>query len=800
MSEPRFLPEEIAARYARGPGKSPVQAPGQSPVQAPGQSTARVAAEFVTYGGLSRRQFVKVSALAGGGLLLTISLPGCGRERGEAAADGILRGARPADGSPAPEGAWEPSAWVRINPDNTSTITVAKSEMGQGVRTMLALIVAEELDLDWEAVRVTQAPADDRTYGFQGTGGSTSVRSSWEMLREAGATARAMLVAAAAEELGAPQGELETRDSHVVHTSTGRKLAYGELAAAAARQEIAETVTPKRPDEWRLLGTEVASVDLDDIVTGRALYGIDVRMPRMLYAAVARTPVHGGRVRRYDASKALAVPGVKRVVDVPAVGNGTNVHAGVAVVAENSWAAIRGRDALQIEWDPGPGGLDSSEAYSERMREAVTRPGNVLVNRLGDPDRVIAETAAESDAEDHVVTATFEVPFISHATMEPQNSTAHVTGDRCVIRSPAQFPNWAAGAAAEALGIPRDNVELTVTLLGGGYGRRINPDAPVEAALVARELDRPVQVIWTREDDMRHDFYRPPAVHRLEAVLGPDGYPLAWRQRFCTPAIDGSYAREVDEERFGVGESDGGGNMFYRVPNRSCEYSYLPSHITRGWWRAVHTTHNTFAVEVFLDELAERAGIDPVEYRLNLIGPLEVERPTFPDDFPAEPERLKGVVRLAAEKAGWGRALPAGHGIGIACGIDHLSYAAEVIEVSVKGGELAIERVVCAADCGPVLNPNGARAQIEGAIHQGLSAALGERLTVQEGAIEQGNFDRYPVLRIGQAPRAIEVVFAETDAHPTGLGEPGLPPAAPALANAIYAATGTRYRMLPIRL
>jgi isoquinoline 1-oxidoreductase beta subunit len=517
----------------------------------------------------------------------------------------------------------------------------------------------------------------------------------------------------------------------------------------------------------------------------------------MKYAVVARTPAHGGSVKSYDGSAALAVPGVLRVIEVPGVAGSTHVHSGVAVIAENTWAAMKGRDALEIEWDPGPGGGDTSAGYSRRMREAVSGPGGATINRVGDPDRVIAE----AEAAGGVIDATFELPFLSHATMEPQNCVAEVTGDRCRLLAPTQFPNWAAPATAGALGIPEENVEVTIPLLGGGYGRRINPDYAVEAALIARELDGPVKVIWTREDDLRHDFYRPCAVHRIQAVLGDDGYPTAWRHRFSDPAISGTY-EDVNEEEFGVGEATGGGDMLYRVPNRSCEYTYLPSRITRGWWRAVSTTHTTFAVEVFIDELAERAGIDPLEYRLALIDAPTVDRPAWPDSAPTEldPERLKGVLRLAAEKAGWSRSLPEGHGLGIACGIDHLSYSAEVIEVSVRNGELRIERVVCAADCGPVLNPNGGRAQIEGAIIQGLSAALREKATVRGGAIEQGNFDGYPILRMREAPKAIEVYFAETDSHPTGLGEPGVPPAAPALANAIYRATGVRHRTLPISL
>ncbi len=788
-----FLPERLArealARASARPARSATPGSATPGSAAPGSAAPGSAAARP----VSRRRFVQVGAAAGGGLLLTIHLPGCGRENGHGAAPEEAR-VPSAHGTPAPEHGFAPGAWLTIHPDDTATITVAKSEMGQGVRTTLALIVAEEADLDWDRVRVRQAPADEETYGRQGTGGSASVRGSWTTLREAGATARAMLVAAAARELGAPAEELSTEAGHVVHAGSGRRLSYGALADAAARERPPEAPPLKAPSEWRLLGREHVGVDVRDIVTGRAEYGLDARMDGMRYAAVGRCPTHGGRLRRYDAARALRVPGVRQVVEVPAVGNGVNVHAGVAVVADDTWAAFRGRDALEIEWERGPGAADTSEAYTARMREAVSRPGAATVNRVGDPDRQL-----ELSAPDARHTATYEVPFISHATMEPQNCTAHVRGDRCVIRAPTQFPNWAKGAVAEALGIPAENVEVSVSLLGGGYGRRINPDYAVEAALVAREVDAPVKVVWSREDDLRHDFYRPPAVHRIDAVVGADGYPVAWRHRFSTAAISGSYEERVDQEAFGVSEADGAGNMSYRVAHRSSEYTYLPSHITRGWWRAVHTTHGTFAVECFIDELAERAGIDPLEYRLALIDELPVERPGFPEDFPFRPERLKGVLRLAADKAGWGRRLPQGHAMGIACGIDHLTYAADVVEVSVRGDELRLEKVVVAADCGPVLNPDLGRAQLQGGALQGISAALGEKLTVRDGAIVEGNFDAYRLLRMADAPPVVEAHFVETDAHPTGLGEPAVPPAAPALANAIYAATGVRHRTLPIR-
>ena len=741
--------------------------------------------------GVSRREFMRLSAAVGGGLVLAVSLPGC-RDAATDAGGGLTLTGN-AHGTPAPEGdSWAPGVWLRLHPDNTASITVANSEMGQGVRTTLALLVAEEADLDWTRVRVVQAPADEATYGRQGTGGSGSVRTAWMPLREAGAAARAVLVAAGAAELGVTTGELVTEDSHVVHAATGRRIPYGDLLDRAVSLDLPAEVTLKAPADWKLLGREHVGVDAKDVVRGRAEYGIDVELPGMRYAAIARTPVHGGTVRSYDARAALAVPGVREVVEVPAVGGDTHVHSGVAVIADDTWSAIRGRDALEIEWDLGEGADHSTERYLEAMRSGADGPGAVLVNRLGDPDGIIDGAGTD------VLRADFEVPFISHATMEPMNATAHFADGGVRVKAPTQFPNWARQATAAALGIPVERVSVEVSLIGGGFGRRINPDYAVEAALVARRVDGPVKVQWTREDDLRHDFYRPTACHRLEAVLADDGYPLAWRQRFCTPAISATIAERVDEDAFGVSESDGGANMMYRVPNRSCEYTYLPSHITRGWWRAVHTTHHTFAVEVFLDELAERAGIDPVDYRLALIDEFTLERPASSSRFPRSAERLRGVVRRAAEAADWGRTVPAGHGAGLACAIDHLSYSAEVIEASVEDGIVVVHNAWCAVDCGPVLNPNHGRAQVEGALIQGLSAALRERLTVEGGAIVQGNFDTYPILRMREAPRNVEVHFVETDTHPTGLGEPGLPPAAPALANALYAATGRRFRTLPI--
>jgi isoquinoline 1-oxidoreductase beta subunit len=717
---------------------------------------------------IPRREFLRVSALAGGGALITITLGRCGSSGG------------------GKDSGVDANLFVRIAPDNTITVTVPKSEMGQGVRTTLALLVAEELDADWERVSVETAPYGTK-YGPQGTGGSGSVLETWERLRQAGANMRALLIAEAAQRWGVSTNECTTEASAVIHAASNRRETYGNLAAAAAKRPMARNVALKDPATYRLMGKEHVGKDVADITHGRAQYGIDVRLPGMLYASIERTREFGASVKSVDSAAALGVPGVVKVVQL-AANSDAKTHAGVAVVAKSTWAAMEGRRRLKIEWQPGEHASETTERYSAAMQRAIEAPSSEVVNKIGDPDGKLTGN--------DVIRADYSVPFIAHATMEPMNCTAHVQGDRAEIWSPTQFPDWATGSAAKALGVLEDNVTTHVTLLGGGFGRRINPDFTVEAALVSKEIQAPVQVLWTREDDMRHDFYRPCAVHRLEATLGADGYPVAWRHRASTAAIDATFSSRGD---FGASEANGGGDVSYRIPNRSFEYTLLASGVPRGWWRAVHTTHTTFAVESFIDELAEKAGKDPLEYRLALIDKYPVDKPADDKNYPFDPERLKGVLRLAAEKAGWGKPVPAGHGVGIACVIDHLSYCAEVVEASVERGQVRVHRVVAAADCGPVVNPNSGRAQLEGGVTQALSAALHERITIQNGGVVEGNFDTYPLLRINEAPVAIEAYFVNRpNVHPTGLGEPSVPPLAPALASALYRATGKRYRSLPL--
>jgi isoquinoline 1-oxidoreductase subunit beta len=729
---------------------------------------------------LSRRQFLWVGAALGGGLLVQVAC------RGRAAA------AEPASGGVEPS---QPSIFIRIAPDSTVFVTIPKSELGQGVRTTLAAFVAEELDANWSMVRPEAASYDPRL-GSQGTGGSGSVLDTHTRLRVAGATMRQMLVAAAAKRLGVAPSELTTSESRVIHAASNRTFAYGALADEAAKMPLPNNVRLRKPADWRLLGRDgIKGIDVQDIIHGRAKYGIDVRRQGMLFASVERAPIFGATIHSFDAGDALAVPGVKQVVEVKEAFRDGGVHAGVAVVATNTWAAMQGRKALKINWIPGPHAKESTASYSAFMRDAVARTGSEIVNRIGDPDGVLSKAT-------EIIRADYEFPFLSHATMEPQNCTAQFANGIMELWSPTQFPDWAHSAVAQNLRLDKDKVKVHVTpLMGGGFGRRINPDFSVEAAIIARAVNgAPVQVVWTREDDLRHDFYRPCAYHRLEAALGADGNPVVMRHRLCSAAIGASGGGRKGD--FGAGEADGIGNHVYRVPNRSTEYTLLDSGVPRGWWRAVNTTHGTFAIESFIDELAEKAGKDPYDYRMALIDRWVVDKPHDSKEYPFNPDRFKAVLELAAEKAGWGRPLPPGHALGIAQNVpDHLTYAAEVVEASVENGRVRVHRVVVAVDCGRVYNPDGARAQLEGGVVQAMSAALGEEVTIEGGAVVQGNFDRYRLLRIGGEPATIECHWVTNDVYPvTGLGEPAVPPLFPALANAIARATGKRLRTLPLRV
>ncbi len=690
---------------------------------------------------LGRRRFLRTTALGGAGLWLGINLPAAARA--------------------APVAAFEPSAWLRIDPKGVVTIYVAKAEMGQGVLTSMPMLVAEELEADWKSIRVVQADALPR-FGEMGTGGSRSVRSSYLPLRQAGAAARELLLTAAAGQWKVEKSSCRAEQGSVVHVPSGRKLGYGALVAAASRLVAPKDPPLKDPKDFKLIGTRVKRVDTADKATGRAVFGLDVRRPGLRHAVVARPPVMGGKVTGFDRKKALAVPGVEQVVEVPS---------GVAVVARSTWAAIRGREALGATFEAGPnGGLDQA-AIAARLAAAPI--GDPPVRLEGDLARALASATAR-------VEATYQLPLLAHATMEPMNCTAHVNGDRVELWAPTQAPAMAIPALQKDMGFAPERVTLHTTFLGGGFGRRAMADFVVEAAQVSKAAGVPVQVTWTREDDMRHDFYRPPGLNQLTGAVDAAGRLAAWHHVVRAPSVAqqlfGSAARNGHPDT-----AEGAIGFPYQAGAVRIECAVPKLGVPLGWWRSVYASQNAFPEECFLDELAALAHADPLAFRLA--------------HLPAG-NRLRGVLELAAARAAWGTPPPAGRARGIACHASFGSYVAEVAEVSVEQGRVRVHRVTCAVDCGAVVNPDTVEAQVEGAAVYGLSAALRGEITVKGGAVVPGNFDEYEPLRMSEMP-AVSVHVVPSTEPPGGIGEPGLPPLAPAVGNAIFALTGKRLRRLP---
>jgi isoquinoline 1-oxidoreductase beta subunit len=733
---------------------------------------------------MDRREFLRTSGAAGAGLAIACCI-----------SPQTLAGV--AVGGPAGD-SFSPNAWLQILPSGQIRLWVGRSEMGQGPRTSVAMIMADELEADWSRIEVLQADYGEK-FGDQLTGGSFSVRYAWHDLRQPAAAAREMLITAASREWRVPRNQCVAREGAVLHEPSGRRADYGELVSAAATVPVPKDPPLKQPGQFRIIGTDKPRVDGPRIVTGKAVYGIDVRVPGMLYAAVARPAVFGAKVKSYDATKARAVAGVRHVVEVPRVelpipferkpGGAGHQHflwGGVAVVADTFWAALRGRDALQIEWDLGAGATESSTRLREEALALAAQPGNEL-RKIGDPEAVYAKSA-------HTLEADYEVPFLAHAPMEPPNCTADVRNGRCELWVPTQNAPAIATALQAALGLPQSAITIHITLLGGGFGRRLNLDYGVEAALVSRGAGATVKVVWTREDDIRHDYYRPVSLHRLRA--SHDGSKVtAWMHHIVAPCVDGFYEGPDSADASGT-QIAGRGAISGTVPNFRLAASYQHTLVPRGWWRSVSNSTNLFVVQGFIDELAAALHKDPLVLRRELIGP--------PGPAPADAEtvdlaRLRGVFDLAAEKSGWGKPPAAGRGRGIAGGFGFGSYVAQVAEVSVgKDGAVRVHRVVCAVDCGRVINPDMVRAQMEGGLVFGLSAALHGAITIENGRVQQSNFDEYSPLRMNEMPQ-VEVHIVESAAAPGGVGEPGVPPIAPAVANAIFAATGKRIRRLPIR-
>ena len=662
-----------------------------------------------------------------------------------------------------------PSTWIRIGSDDSVTIIVAKSEMGQGVRTALPMIVAEELDADWTTVRVEHAIADAK-YGRMGTGGSTSVRTSWDHLRKAGAAARMMLVGAAARRWDVPVAECRSESGTVVHVPTGRVLSYGELAEDAAKLPVPKNPKLKDPSEFRIIGQRIPGVDTPAKVDGSAVYGLDVRVPGMLFASVARCPVFGGKVASYDATRARAAPGVHDVVQI---------DRGIAVVARNTWQSFQARDALDVKWDEGPNASLSSEGISAMLAEFANKKGAVAESE-GNADRGLARAAT-------VLNATFEAPFLAHATMEPMNCTADVQKDRCEIWVPTQNARAVQQTAASMTGLPLERVIVHTTLLGGGFGRRLEMDFVEEAVATSRAIGAPVQVAWSREDDIRHDFYRPVSLHVLAGGLDEGGKLIAFKHRVVAPSIGAQSAPERFKDGLDSGSVQGTIELPYSIPNVLIDNVIAPTSVPIGNWRSVYPSQNVFALECFIDELAHAAQKDPVEFRMSMMG---------------NSPKLRRVLELAATKAGWGTALPPGQFRGVAFSPPAFfqTPVAQVAEVSVDdAGEIRVHRVVAAIDCGIVINPTGVELQMEGGIAYGMTAALKGRITIDRGRVTQRNFHDYPLLTIGEMPLIETHMVASAD-PPTGTGEPGLPAIAPAIANAVFAATGKCLRTMPLTL
>ena len=706
--------------------------------------------------GLSRRRVLQAGVAASGGLLLSLSLPFANGDTEAADAEGF-----------------SPNAFIRIEGDGRVILTMLYVEMGQGTYTSIPMLIAEELEVDLTQVRLEHAPPNEKLYGnpllggVQGTGGSTAIRAVWKPMRQAGAIARTMLVAAAAKRWNVDPASCHAQNGEVLHAPTGRSAKYGDLAADAARMTVPETVALKQPKDFRLIGTPAKRLDTPAKVNGTTVFGIDVRPPGVTIATLAQSPVFGGRVKSVDDAAAKAVKGVRQIV---------RLDDAVAVVADHMGAARKGLAALAIEWNDGPHATLGTDNILRELEKATLNSGAVAQN-TGDIDKAMASAVTK-------VEANYQVPFLAHAAMEPMNCTVHVRKDGCEVWVGNQVIARAQAAAAKTAGLPLDKVVVHNHLIGGGFGRRLEIDGVIRAVQIGQHVDSPVKVVWTREEDIQHDMYRPYFFDRISAGLDEKGMPVAWNHRFAGSSILARWLPPAFNNGLDPDTTDGAINLTYALPNMHVEYLRVePPGIPTAFWRSVGPSHNVFVVESFMDELAAAAKQDPVKYRQALL-----------DKMP----RAKAVLELAAEKAGWGEKLPQGVGRGVSIQFVFGTYLAQIAEVEVsKDGAVRVRRVVCAVDCGIVVNPDTVRAQIQGAIIFGITAALYGEITLKDGRVEQTNFDTYQMLRMNEAP-VIEVHIVQSGEPPGGMGEPGTSAIVPAVTNAIFAATGKRLRKLPI--
>jgi isoquinoline 1-oxidoreductase subunit beta len=757
------------------------------------------AARTLVIENVSRRGFLRGAAATGGLVVAAQLLP-------------TKALAYPTGATAMPHGVvTDPHVFVSIAKDGTVTIVAARAEMGTGAaRTSLPMMIADELDADWHRVKITQSPGNEEKYGNQDTDGSRSTRHFIQPMRQIGASVRHMLEAAAAKHWGVDATDVEAKHHQIINKTTGKKIGYGDVADIAMTMPVPSEseIKLKDPSAFRYIGKgNIKPYDQHDITVGRATYGIDSKVPGMLFAVIAHTPVMGGKVVSYDDSEAMKIPGVLKVVKI----DGTPAPAkfdtmgGVAVVAKNTWAAMKGRDALKIQWDDGPHGSYDSVAYKAEMKETASKPCQV-VREDGD-----AEAALKSAAK--VVTGEYYLPHISHAPMEPVNATAKFANGKLEVWAPVQSPGGTRDDLAKKLGLQPADVTVNCTLLGGGFGRKSQCDYVIEAALLSKEMNAPVKLIWTREDDIRHDFFHTVSFERIDAGIDDKGKVTAWRHRSVAPTLFTLFVPDPKHEsalEMGMGLVD---NPF-QIANLRCENGEAEAHTRIGWFRSVSNIPHAFAIQTMAAEIAHATNRDPKEVLLELIGEPRIVDPSKSKEvkdywnygepwetFPIETGRLRGVVELAAQKAGWGKKLPKGHGLGIAAHRSFVTYVATVVEAKVDSkGNLTVPNVWTAIDAGYIVNPERVRSQIEGAAVMGLALAKYGEITFKNGRAEQGNFDTYKVARIDESPMRTEVHIVPhgIDVPPSGVGEPGVPPFAPALCNAIFAATGKRIRELPI--
>jgi isoquinoline 1-oxidoreductase beta subunit len=692
---------------------------------------------------------------------------------------------------------WAPNVFVGINPDGSVILVAHRSEMGTGIRTSLPMVIADEMEADWSRVQVRQAEGNEAKYGSQDTDGSQSIRNFYPTMREMGASVRLMLERAAAAKWNVPETECKAQLHEVVHASSGRKIGFGELVALAASQPAPKKseIKLKEPAQFRYIGKGVPSVDLNDIITGHARFGMDAKRPGMVYASIYRSPVLGGKLKSFDDKETKAVPGVQQTVVIDAFKPPAGFQAlgGVAVIADNTWAAMQGRKKLKAEWEFGPNSIFQSETYKRDLIAASRKPQKVVRN-VGDVD-------AAFDKASKIVEAQYYTPLLAHASMEPPVAVAEYKDGKVETWSPTQNPNGVLETVASALGIDKKNVTAHVMLLGGAFGRKSKPDYVAEAAILSKKLGKPVKVVWSREEDIGFDYYHSTAAMYMKAGLDESGKPMAWLQRSVFPPIGSTF--KTGDDYGSEGElAMGWSNVPFDIPNQRAENGPATAHVRIGWLRSVANIYHAYAVQSFMDELAHAAGRDPVEYWLEALGPQrKLEGVKDDEKYPFSIDRLRRVAQVAAEQSGWANKKASGKALGFAAHRSFLSYVAAVVEVDVdKNGKIRIPRVDLALDAGRIVNPDRVIAQFEGAATFGVSVAMLGEITAADGRIQQTNFNDYPVARIDEAPLETHVhLIGMEENSPTGVGEPGVPPMAPAICNAIFAATGKRIRELPIR-